>query len=56
MTYDAEEDLKNEIWAIIKYSTNYLRIAQTLQDDLKIRAPENEEDDPAFEEGLSDEE
>ena len=56
LTYDAEEDLKNEIWAIIKYSTNYLLIAQTLQDDLKIRAPEDEEDDPAFEEGLSDEE
>jgi len=58
LTYDSEEELKNEIWNIIKYSTNYLRIAKTLQDDLKIRIPDDEEEDPEDEnqEESSDEE
>jgi len=49
LTNDAEEDLKEEIWNRIRNSINYIRVAQRLQDDLKINLPESD-DEPEEEE------
>ena len=52
LSYDAEEDLKEEIWKRIKYTNNYMKLISMLKDYILPRIEEEE----AEEEESSEEE
>jgi len=43
LTCDAEEDLKEEAWKLIKYSLNYSSIVERLKEQMKEEYEEQEE-------------
>jgi hypothetical protein len=55
LSYDAEEDLKEEIWNRIKYSNNYMKLISMLKDYILpgIEAEEEEEEEAEEEESDS---
>jgi len=55
LTYDAEEDLKEEIWKRIKYTNNYMKLISLLKDYILPRI-EEEEVEEEVEEETSEEE
>jgi hypothetical protein len=42
LTYDSEEDLKNEVWNRIKYGVNFSSLIRMLDDYLKNNEDEDE--------------
>ena len=47
---DAEEDIKNEVWATIKEELNYKRIVEEVEEWLKNTSSEDEEEEEEEEE------
>lgn len=45
LTCDAEEDLKEEAWKLIKYSLNYSSIVERLKEQMKEECEEQEEEE-----------
>jgi phage-related protein len=44
LTYDSEEDLKNEIWNRVKYSVNFTELIYLLKDYLKNTGNDTDSD------------
>jgi hypothetical protein len=55
LSYDAEEDLKNEIWNRIKYNTDYITIILALRDYHKTILPDSDDEEQDGEEGIYEE-
>lgn len=58
LSYDAEEDLKEEIWNRIKYNTDYITIILALRNYHKTILPDSdseEEEEEDGEEGIYEE-
>lgn len=45
LSYDAEEDLKNEIWNRIKYNADYITIILSLQEYHRHILPDSEDEE-----------
>ena len=57
LSYDAEEDIKERIWEVIKQEINYRNIVQEIKDWLKIYLEsENEEEEDISNNESSEEE
>lgn len=55
LSYDAEEDLKNEIWNRIKYNSDYITIILALRDYHKTILPDSDDEEQDGEEGIYEE-
>ena len=55
LTYDAEEDLKNEIWNRIKYNADYITIILALRNYHKTILPDSDDEEQDGEEGIYEE-
>lgn len=53
LTCDAEEDLKEEAWKLIKYSLNYSSIVERLKEQMKEEHEEEQEDEEEEDQNLS---
>ncbi|MEY4096896.1 MAG: hypothetical protein RLZZ102_583 [Pseudomonadota bacterium] len=49
LTNDAEEDLKEEAWKLIKYSLNYSSIVERLKEQMKEEQEEEQEEEEEVE-------
>jgi len=55
LSYDAEEDLKNEIWNRIKYNADYITIILALRDYHKTILPDSDDEEQDGEEDVYEE-
>jgi hypothetical protein len=53
LTNDAEEDLKEEAWKLIKYSLNYSSIVERLKEQMKEEHEEEQEEEEEEDQNLS---
>ena len=51
LTYDAEDDLKNEIWNRIKYNADYITIILALRNYHKTILPDSDSEEEEEEDG-----
>jgi len=56
LTCDAEEDLKEEAWKLIKYSLNYSSIVERLKEQMKEEIIEEQEEEEVEDQNISENE